>query len=236
MLLLVALAVLAGALAQSVSGIGFALVSVPILVQVLGTQEGVRLCLALSVVVNLALLARHCSQVHRRGVLLLLVPAALATPLWALALDSLADRPARAATGLVIVLGAGLLASGVRWPAARGAGGALGVGLLAALTNVLAGVGGPPLALWAANAGWSAERTRATLQAVFLGLNAVALVSLGPPHPSRSTGLTAALALAVGLGLGLRLVRLVPERAARLGTLGLAATGGLAVLIPAALA
>ena len=233
MLLLVAAAVLAGALAQSVSGIGFSLVTVPILVAVLGAHEGIRLCLVLSVVVNVVLLLRHRSDVDRRGAALLLVPAALATPVFAIAVRSLPDRPAQAATGLVILLGAALLGFGVRLRAARGVGGAVGVALVASLTNVVAGVGGPPLALWAANAGWSAERTRATLQAVFLGLNLVAVVSLGLPRTGRSPVLVGLPALGLGLLLGARLARRVSEPAARRCTLLLAAAGGLAVLVRA---
>ena len=233
MLLLVAVAVFAGALAQSVSGIGFALVSVPILVAALGSHEGVRLCLVLSAVVNAVLLVRHRSAVDYRGAALLLVPAALATPVCAVAVRSLPDRPAEIATGLVILLGAALLGSGVRLPAARGTGGAISVGLVAALTNVVAGVGGPPLALWAANAGWSADRTRATLQAVFLVLNVVAVVSLGLPHAGARPVVAGVLALSLGLLLGVRLARLVSEPAARRFTLSLAAAGGLAVLLRA---
>ena len=230
MLLLVAVAVFAGALAQSVSGIGFSLVTVPILVAALGTHEGIRLCLVLSVLVNVLLLVRHHAAVDRRGALLLLVPAALATPVFAVALRALPDRPARAATGLVILLAAALLGFGVRLRAARGTAGAVCVALVAALTNVLAGVGGPPLALWAANTGWSAQRTLATLQAVFLGLNLVTITSLGLPHAGIRLVVTGVLALSLGLLVGAPLALKVPERAARRATLALAAAGGLAVL------
>ena len=233
MLLLVAVAMFAGALAQSVSGIGFSLVTVPILVAALGTHEGIRLCLVLSVVVNLVLLLRHRSAVDRRGAALLLVPAALTTPVFAVVVGSLPDRPTQAATGVVILLGAALLGFGVRVRAARGTGGAVGVALVAALTNVVAGVGGPPLALWAANAGWSAERTRATLQAVFLGLNLVAIVSLGLPHTGTRPVVAGLLALLVGLLLGARLARVVAEPTARRCTLLLSAAGGLTVLVRA---
>ncbi len=80
-----------------------------------------------------------------------------------------------------MLVGTGLLAAGVRWRAARGRRGAVGVAVLAAAGNVLARVSGPPFALWAANAGWPARQQRASLQAVFLGLNLVALPSLGAP-------------------------------------------------------
>jgi len=49
---LVVLAVLVGALAQSVSGIGFSLVCMPFLVGALGAHEGVRLGVVLSLLVN----------------------------------------------------------------------------------------------------------------------------------------------------------------------------------------
>ncbi len=178
---LVVLAVLVGALAQSVSGIGFLLVCMPFLVGALGAHEGVRLGVVLSLLVNVGLLARHHRDLDRRGALLLLAPAAVATPVAAAAVRALPDRPAQAAAGGVIVLGTVLLAAGVRWRAARGAAGAVGVGIVSGVTNVVAGVAGPPVALWADNAGWSAGTTRATLQAYFLGLNVITLVSLGRP-------------------------------------------------------
>jgi hypothetical protein len=224
--------VLLGALSQAVSGIGFSLVCGPFLVAALGAHEGIRLSVLLSLLLNIALLVRLRRDVDLRGALLLLVAAALTTPAWALLVRALPERPARAAAGAVVVLGAALLASGARWSAARGPAGAVGTGVVAALTNVVAGVAGPPVALWAENALWAATRQRATLQAFFLGLNLVALPSLGRPHVGPAA-LSAYLgAMAVGAGVGVRLR--VPERAARRTTLALAAAGGLAVLLSAA--
>jgi hypothetical protein len=54
----VLLSVLLGMLAQSVSGIGFALACGPLLVESLGPQDGVRLVMLLSLVLNVVLLAR----------------------------------------------------------------------------------------------------------------------------------------------------------------------------------
>ena len=217
------------------SGIGFSLVCAPFLVAVLGPADGIRLSVLLSLVLNVVLLVRHRSEVDRRSALLLLVPAALATPPWALLARSMPERPARAAAGAVVVLGAGLLASGLRWRAATGAVGAVCTGVVAALTNVVASVAGPPVALWAENAEWSAERQRATLQAFFLGLNCVALPTLGPPSVDAAVLVAALVAMAIGALVGGRVARVVPERAARRVTLLLAAAGGLAVLASAAL-
>lgn len=229
MTLLVGFAVLAGALAQSVSGIGFGLVSGPFLVAALGGHEGVRFGVALSLLVNVVLLARFRRDVDRRGLLLLLVPAAVVTVPAAQLARQLPDRPAQAVAGVVVVLGAGLLALGVRSRAARGPAGAVVVGSISAVANVVAGVGGPPVALWADNADWSAARTRATLQAYFLGLNAVALASLGTPHGGGPL-LISVVGLGAGLLVGVPLAHRVPEAGARRATLGLALTGGLVVL------
>jgi len=92
---LVVLAVLVGALAQSVSGIGFSLVCVPFLVGALGAHEGVRLGVALSLLVNVGLLARYHRDLDWRGALLLLAPAAVATPMAAVAVRPCPTGPPR---------------------------------------------------------------------------------------------------------------------------------------------
>ena len=107
--------------------------------------------------------------------------------------------------------------------------------VVAAATNVVAGVGGPPLALWAANADWDAVRQRASLQAVYLGLNAVALPSLGLPDVDARLLVATLAALALGVALGGTLSRRVSERGARRATLALAGTGGAVVLVRALL-
>lgn len=229
----VLLAVTVGALAQSVSGIGFVLVCGPLLVAALGPQDGVRLAVLLSLLLNLALLCRLWRSVDLLRTLQLLVPAALATPLLALAVRRLPTRPAEAAAGAVVVVGVLLLVSGARWSAARGPAGAAVAGVLGAAGNVAAGVAGPVVALWATNAQWRADVARASLQAFFLGLNCVALASLG--LPSTGAGLLGACAagLVAGSLLGIPLARRLSERGARRATLALAGAGGAAVLLRA---
>ena len=230
----VVLAVALGALAQSVSGIGFSLVCGPLLVAALGAADGVRLAVVLSLGLNLVLLTRHRSDLEARGALLLLVPTALAVPVFAVLLRDVPDRPAAALAGGTIVLLTLLLAAGARWRAARGAVGAAVTGVVAAATTVVASVSGPPVALWAANAGWSADVQRATLQAYFLGVNVVALASLGlPAVPLTLLGACAA-ALVAGLAVGGPVARRVSERAARRTTLALAGLGGAVVVVRAA--
>ncbi len=231
----VVLAVAVAALAQSVSGIGFSLVCGPLLVAALGAAAGVRLAVVLSLGLNAVILARHRSDLDGGGALRLLVPTALTLPVFALLLRDVPERPAAALAGGTIVVLTLLLAAGVRWRAARGTAGAGVTGIVAAATTVVASVSGPPVALWAANAGWSADVQRATLQAYFFGVNVVALLSLGVPQVPVGLLAACAAALAVGLAVGGPVGRRVSEPAARRTTLALAGVGGAVVLWRAAL-
>ena len=90
--------------------------------------------------------------------------------------------------------------------------------------NVAAGIGGPPVVLFGLNAGWTPKAGRATLQAFFLGINIVAIATLG--LPDRIPPL-----VAVGMALGLVLGWTVAERVAaadvRRATLVVAAAGSI---------
>ena len=234
LLVAVCLAVLLGALAQSVSGIGFSLVCGPLLVAALGPADGVRLGVLLSLVLNLVLLVRHRHDADLGRALLLLVPAAAVTPLAARALRGAPVRLAEALAGAAALVGALALAGGLRWRAAGGAVGAVVAGAMSATMNVVAAIGGPAVALYAANAGWPAAAARSTLQLYFLALNVVALAVLGLPDVAPGTWAVTVAALVVGTVAGAPTARRVPERGARAATLALAGSGGLLVLLRAA--
>src|SRR3954452_18100397 len=105
-LALAALAVAVGAVAQSVSGIGFALVGGPLLVTVFGAREGVRVAVVLSMLVDVRVLAREHRAVMWRRVLRVLVTALAVTPLLAYLLADAHPRALPAPAGAVIVVGA----------------------------------------------------------------------------------------------------------------------------------
>jgi uncharacterized protein len=233
-LVAVALAVLVGALAQSVSGIGFSLVCGPFLVAALGPADGVRLGVALSLVLNAVLLWRHRDAVDLRRAVLLLLPAVVALPLLARLLRDAPVRLAEVLAGAAALLGAAGMGAGLRLRAARGAAGAVAAGVASAAMTVVAAIGGPAVALYAANAGWPAEATRSTLQLYFLALNVVAVGVLGVPQVGPVVLSACSVALAVGLAAGAPLASRVPDAAARRTTLALAGAGGLVVLLRAA--
>ena len=231
-LALAAAAVLLGAAAQSVSGIGFALVSGPLLFTVFGAREGVRVAVVLSMLVNIAVLAREHRAVMWRKVLSVLVTALAVTPLLVHLLSGAHPRLLRAAAGLVIVLGVAVVAAGRTVD--TGLPGAVGAGLASAVMNVLASAGGPAIAVYATGARWDPLRLRATLQAYFLALNVVTVLTLGRPHWSFVRAATLVVALGVGAVAGSFVAPRVSARMARGVTLALAAAGGAAVVVAAA--
>jgi uncharacterized membrane protein YfcA len=224
---LAALAVAAGAAAQAIVGIGFSLVCAPFLVALEGSREGVRTAILLSAVLNFAMLLRHRREARPRDALWLLGPALAATPVFAAAVKRMPARSLEIAAGVVTLTAVALLSLGLRLRAARGRAGAVGAGVASAATNVVAGIGGPPVAMWAVNADWTPRRTRATLQLYFLCLNLVALAGLGLPSPAPV--LFAAMAL--GWLVGAVLDRHVSDRVAMRAMLALAAAGAITALV-----
>ena len=226
-----ALGVGVGALAQSVSGIGFALVSGPLLFTVFGPREGVRVAVILSMLVNIAVLVREHRAVMVRRIVPVLVTALAVTPLLVYLLSDVNTGALRAAAGAVIVVGVVLVAAG-RTRDSGVIGGVL-AGLVSATMNVLASAGGPAVAVYATGARWDQARLRATLQAYFLALNVVTVLTLGPPHWSAGRATVLIAALIAGSVVGAFLAPRVSVRLARAVTLALAAAGGIAVLISA---
>jgi uncharacterized protein len=231
-LALAALAVAAGAAAQSVSGIGFALVGGPLLFTVFGAREGVRVAVVLSMLVNVGVLAREHRSVMWRRVLPVLATALAVTPLLAHLLADAHPRALRALAGGVIVIGAALVAAGRT--ADTGLVGGVVAGVISATMNVLASAGGPAVAVYAAGARWDPLRVRATLQAYFLALNIVTLATLGTPHWASTQAIVLVGCLVAGSASGGWLAGRVSAHRARTVTLALAAGGGLGVLISAA--
>lgn len=229
--MVVLLAVAVGAVAQAVTGLGFALVCSPFLVSALGPREGVRLVLVLSAVVNLVVLVRDHDGVRRSDLLHLLVPAALVTPVMSAMVRRLDPTALAVTAAATTVVAAGALAAGVEVRRAAGRMGAVAAGAVSGGLNVIAGVSGPPVALYALNSAWPQRQLRSTLQAYFLALNLVALAFLGLPRLT----LHPVAGLALGLVAGPALAGRVPEGWARAGTLSLAAAGGLATIARALL-
>jgi uncharacterized membrane protein YfcA len=225
------MAVLVGAGAQAVTGIGFSLVCAPVLTLVLGGGDGVRLANLLAVGVNLLLLRREWRNAVVGDVLFLLVPAALAIAATALAISHANPRVLSVASGVLILIAVGALASGVRIRRLAGRTGAVIAGVISGGMNVVGGVGGPAVASYALNANWSPRQTRSTLAIYFLAINVVSVASRGVPGLSAGFIIGAGVALAAGFTIGALFAGRLDVRAVRSGTLLLAAVGACAAIV-----
>lgn len=221
--------VVLGALAQGVTGMGFSLVAAPALIAVAGQQEGVATVVVLAAGSSLVPLARGWRNVRVGDGSRLLVPILLATPVVGWALRGLDHDVLAAMGGLGVLLGVGALAYGLRSTWLLRPVGAAVAGVVSAVLNVVGGVGGPPLGLYAANSTWTPPQTRSTLHAIFLAQNLLTAWVVGFVLP----GWQLLVALVVGSLLGLVLAPRLSPRVTRWAILGVSAFGGASLLLGA---
>jgi uncharacterized membrane protein YfcA len=227
LLVLVAVSILAGALAQSVTGMGFSLVAAPALLAYLGPRGGVAVVVVLAAMASLLPLSQQWRQIRWRDAGSLLLPTLLATPVIALALAGMDTAVVAVAAGVAVIVGVVLLARGASWAWFKGLPGAVAAGLASATLNVVGGVGGPPVGMFAANAGWAPVQARATLQFFFLIQNIVTALVIGVVGPQWWM----VAALVVGTLVGMAVVARVPAHLARIAVLVVAALGGASLVV-----
>ncbi|MBY8879076.1 sulfite exporter TauE/SafE family protein [Actinacidiphila acidipaludis] len=221
---------MAGASVQWLTGMGFALVAAPALVLVVGPADGVRLVNCAAGVISLIGFTGDWRRV-RPGAM---VPLILASVCTVPAGSWVASRlPASALLicmgGLVTVLVLFVMRGG-RMTALRGVRGALTAGAAGGFMNSSAGVGGPPISMYAVNAGWTVREFVPNAQFYSIIVNAVSVASNGVPRVGGTVWELAAAGLALGAVLGKFLADRVPEDGARRLVLLLALTGGITTL------
>jgi uncharacterized membrane protein YfcA len=223
-----ALSVLFGAIASVVAGFGFALMCSPFLVAAYGAPEGVQINLLVSGILSMVLLVTGWEHLDRTSTVRLLVPAAVASVALGLPLRGSDTDSLAALAGAVCLVGVAVVAFGRPLHRATTRLGTAVVGLVSGATNVVAGISGPPVVLFGATVGWSPKVARTTLQAYFLGINIVALVTLGMPD---HLPVLVVAAMVVGALIGWPLAdRLPADRVRSLGLL-LAAVGSVLAIV-----
>ncbi len=230
-LLFLVVAVAVASAAQVLTGLGFALIASPLLIAALGHLDGVRSSVALSLVLNVLVLTRSHRSVRWGDALRLLLPAAVLV-LPALALTTrLGGDLLSALAGAVVLLGVALVGSGWRARWVQGPAGPVVAGASSGVLSVLAGVSGPPVALFVAHRRWPPPVAAATLQAYALPLNVLTLIALGLPDVERTGLAAAAVGLVVGATAAWPFIDRVPLRTATAVTLTTAAGGGLFLVV-----
>jgi uncharacterized membrane protein YfcA len=215
-----------GGLAQSITGLGFALVAAPGLIALLGPTQGVAVVVLLGTLASVIPLLGQWRDVRVRDGTTLLVPTLVATPVVGLLVAGADTATVAVAAGVAVLVGVAALWRGLRWARLVSVPGAILTGFTSAALNVVGGVGGPPVGLYAANAGWDPPSTRATLQGIFLiqGIVTVAVLGLSWPDPWM------VVALVAGTLVGMWAAPRIPTQAARQAVLAVAAFGGIGLI------
>lgn len=224
-------AVVIAALAQAITGIGFALICGPLLILFTDVNQGVILTSTLGLVISLLVIRRDWRHANLKQALALFIPACAVAPIGWFIVEHASTSLMSILAG-VLVLGAVVtLASGLRWRRMQGSVGAVIAGGVSGLMSLLAGIGGPAVAIYAMNANWDTKTLRATLNVYFVAITFVTFAVRGTPSVDVNFGIGLLLAVFVGFCLGSLLTHRLEAKTVRSLILVVAAIGGIAAIV-----
>jgi uncharacterized membrane protein YfcA len=241
-LVAVVLVVFAGSAIQRATGMGFAVVAAPFLVILLGPLVGVVLVNFASVVSAAVILVRLRSDVEWRRYASLVIPAVVGIVPGSLLALTLPTDVLELAIGVVLLLA--LTGSLVFTKSGRSVSGPIAptvTGFISGATNAAAGVGGPPVSVYALLSGWEHRSFVATVQPYFATIGLISLLTKLAIDPGRWPALdwwawvTGAAAILIGLVVGDRIAPRIGPRAARWVIVGIAAIGAIVLCFRAVL-
>jgi uncharacterized membrane protein YfcA len=243
-LALLVLAILVGGTLQRISGMGFGLVAGPFIVLLVGPLEGVLFVNLAGAIASTLILGRVVRLVEWRRYAWLAATSVLVTVPAALLLRDASSAALEVTVGAVVIAamtlavvttrlrkeGAHPLRGEARWPLAA-------TGMASGFGSVAAGIGGPPVAVYAVLSGWDPRGFAATAQPFFATNALAALVAKlvfadasFPPFAGWQWA-TVLGAIVAGLAVGELLAPRVSAAAIRRGLIALAYLGGAATLV-----
>ncbi|GHD86801.1 sulfite exporter TauE/SafE family protein [Streptomyces naganishii] len=228
--LLLASIVTVGACVQWLTGMGFALAAVPALVLLLGPLQGVALANCAAGAISAAGLVGGWRRVRLTAMVPLVVASACTVPAGRWVAAQLPQAVLLVGMGLLVTLAVLLVMRGLRVSALAGSKGAVAAGAAGGFMNASAGLGGPPLSIYAMNADWTVHEFVPNAQFYGVVVNAFSIGANGVPQLGSTGWATAVVAMLVGAVLGKALAQRVPERRARQLVLLLALAGGVSSL------
>jgi uncharacterized membrane protein YfcA len=178
MFAVVLIAVVAGALAQRLAGLGFGLLVSPVLVVLLGPFDGVMIINLCGATSSLLILSRVWRHVHWRRYFGLALAAVAGVLPGAWLASNVPEAPLEICIGVLLIIA--LLASQRLTRSAWHASGPVplvSLGFSSGLMNAAAGVGGPAITAYAIATRWEQKSFSATLQPYFVTTGLTSLVS-----------------------------------------------------------
>ena len=243
MFTLVVISVLVGAVAQRITGMGFALVVSPALVLLLGPFDGVVVVNACGAISAALILTRVWRDVQWKTFLLLVIPAIVAIVPGALVATTLPPATLEIGIGvlLIVVLTISLLITRAKVTVTSPLA-AVGAGFASGFMNVTAGIGGPAISVYAVLSRWNQVSFAATMQPFLVVVATTSFFSKllfsGGEQISLDwwMWLLIGLAVIVGLVVGEVLAARVPHVAARRAVIVIAYLGGVVAIVHGLLA
>lgn len=233
--LVLAAAAFAAGLTKGFTGFGGALVMAPLFTLVLDPRQTLGIVVAINVATAWQLFVPSWRDMQREVVLPMALACALATPFGVAAIVLVDPALGRRIIGLAVLASGAALLSGWRRFGPPRLASTLLVGAVGGVLNGLAGIGGPPAALWLLAGRDGASRDRAGL-IVYVALTqfaaaAVAAIGGALDLVALESALWLAPLYVVGTYAGARLFHLAPERVVRVAIIVIIiGLGGLAGL------
>jgi uncharacterized membrane protein YfcA len=225
------IAVFAAGLIKGLTGFGFSLLSVPVLVVLLGPRTAVPVIILLNAVANVVLFPLCREAAHLRRIVPLIVAGIATVPLGLLLLLSLDPEAVKLLAGCVTILFALAFLTGFQRPVRNEKWGFAAAGLISGTLNGLISTGGPPAVLFLTNQGVPKQAFRASLLAYFLFLSLASVpMFLAGGLLSVAIARCALLllpAMFLGAFAGSKLLRKLPERGFRVTALIIVMFAGL---------
>lgn len=176
-ILLGMLVILLAGFVQGVTSFGFALVSLPLLSQILPVRQTVPVIVVLSLLTNVSILAACYKHLAVRKVLLLILTGMVAAPFGTYLLLYISETWLKIIAGALILLFAAIMLLGRSFPVGSEKLGFVTAGLASGLLNGSISMSGPPVALFLSNQGTDKQTFRANLTFYALVLNIVTILS-----------------------------------------------------------
>jgi uncharacterized protein len=242
-MILAIVAIFVGAVTQRIAGMGFAMMVAPFVVLAFGPAQGVVLVNLCGTVVALITMLQLRRDVEWSTFAWLITSSLVGIAVGVFTVRSLDVALFQVLVGGILILaivGSVLIArtsahvSGRRWTAVAG----VSTGALVAA----AGIGGPPMTIYAVLSGWNQRSFAATMQPYQACVSAVAVLATLAGAPESWPALPGAswlvviAAIGIGLAGGNLLARVVPPAVGRWVVIALALIGAVITLISGTLA
>lgn len=232
---LVVLFVFFGIFTQSASGFGLALVSMPLLTQLLGIQVATPLVALIGITAEVVLVIHYRQDLEIRSLWRLIIASLAGVPLGVIALGRVEEDIVLAVLGLVLV-GYSLYALlNFRLPELVHNGWAYGLGFLAGVLGGAYNISGPPVVIYGHCRRWPPAQFKGNMQGYFAVVSSFVL--LGHALDGNLTLLVwrnfiwSLVGIVLGIALGVRLDRYIDQSRFRRIVLVLLSVLGLRLLL-----